>query len=335
MSHGIPRASEALTNKQHEIGGPNAITRNSNSRIDFSAGLGWVGLGAPLPAYHKCVFSAFSSMALGNVILLSAPVRHTQPRFRTGMVYVVALGSHSYCADLNFPRRAIFTPTGFCSAFLGGVAARVSLQAASLPASVPPVFYSVPHPFDTRNSIMISAAKNISQEWDSTHRRHHHHLQHHCYTNHQQQNLQLQDHDHDHPIKESDQLDLDQDEKEEVPIYDQAVMTSRKRSLSGKADVGISGEGRTIQKVCADCKTSKTPLWRSGPAGPKSLCNACGIRYRKRRRADILGGGNVGMKEKRRKENVLFLLQRKFPGREDAEAAVLLMALSCGLFVHT
>ncbi|KAF5454157.1 hypothetical protein F2P56_023841 [Juglans regia] len=37
------------------------------------------------------------------------------------------------------------------------------------------------------------------------------------------------------------------------------------------------------KKCCADCKTTKTPLWRGGPAGPKSLCNACGIRYRKRR----------------------------------------------------
>ncbi|KAL7593545.1 hypothetical protein Lser_V15G34007 [Lactuca serriola] len=37
------------------------------------------------------------------------------------------------------------------------------------------------------------------------------------------------------------------------------------------------------EKLCVDCKTSKTPLWRSGPAGPKSLCNACGIRYRKKR----------------------------------------------------
>lgn len=37
-------------------------------------------------------------------------------------------------------------------------------------------------------------------------------------------------------------------------------------------------------KACADCHTTKTPLWRGGPDGPKSLCNACGIRYRKRRR---------------------------------------------------
>ncbi|KAH6828576.1 hypothetical protein C2S53_017360 [Perilla frutescens var. hirtella] len=38
-------------------------------------------------------------------------------------------------------------------------------------------------------------------------------------------------------------------------------------------------------RVCSDCHTTKTPLWRSGPKGPKSLCNACGIRQRKARRA--------------------------------------------------
>ncbi|KAE8726226.1 GATA transcription factor 23 [Hibiscus syriacus] len=38
-------------------------------------------------------------------------------------------------------------------------------------------------------------------------------------------------------------------------------------------------------RVCTDCNTTKTPLWRSGPRGPKSLCNACGIRQRKAGRA--------------------------------------------------
>ncbi|XP_076924768.1 GATA transcription factor 21-like [Bidens hawaiensis] len=38
-------------------------------------------------------------------------------------------------------------------------------------------------------------------------------------------------------------------------------------------------------RVCSDCNSTKTPLWRSGPRGPKSLCNACGIRQRKARRA--------------------------------------------------
>uniref|UniRef100_A0A0C9QY08 TSA: Wollemia nobilis Ref_Wollemi_Transcript_23_1742 transcribed RNA sequence n=1 Tax=Wollemia nobilis TaxID=56998 RepID=A0A0C9QY08_9CONI len=37
----------------------------------------------------------------------------------------------------------------------------------------------------------------------------------------------------------------------------------------------------TVIRMCSDCKTDKTPLWRNGPNGPKSLCNACGIRYKK------------------------------------------------------
>ncbi|XP_058727813.1 GATA transcription factor 21-like [Vicia villosa] len=46
-----------------------------------------------------------------------------------------------------------------------------------------------------------------------------------------------------------------------------------------------SNNTNMIVRVCSDCHTTKTPLWRSGPAGPKSLCNACGIRQRKARRA--------------------------------------------------
>ncbi|XP_037496454.1 glycine-rich cell wall structural protein 1.0 [Jatropha curcas] len=30
-----------------------------------------------------------------------------------------------------------------------------------------------------------------------------------------------------------------------------------------------------------NCNTNDTPMWRKGPLGPKSLCNACGIKYRK------------------------------------------------------
>ncbi|KAH9327184.1 hypothetical protein KI387_007362, partial [Taxus chinensis] len=48
---------------------------------------------------------------------------------------------------------------------------------------------------------------------------------------------------------------------------------------------GVMTGSRNAPRVCVDCKTTKTPLWRSGPHGPKSLCNACGIRHRKARRA--------------------------------------------------
>ncbi|XP_062230800.1 GATA transcription factor 23-like [Phragmites australis] len=38
---------------------------------------------------------------------------------------------------------------------------------------------------------------------------------------------------------------------------------------------------------CVECRTTATPMWRGGPTGPRSLCNACGIRYRKKRRQEL------------------------------------------------
>ncbi|OWM71148.1 GATA transcription factor 16-like [Punica granatum] len=64
------------------------------------------------------------------------------------------------------------------------------------------------------------------------------------------------------------------------------------------SDDGHSGENK---KTCADCGTSKTPLWRGGPAGPKSLCNACGIRSRKKRRVIVgLSKGSEDMKKSKK-----------------------------------
>ncbi|KAK1667141.1 hypothetical protein QYE76_055300 [Lolium multiflorum] len=37
-----------------------------------------------------------------------------------------------------------------------------------------------------------------------------------------------------------------------------------------------ANEGRR----CVHCETDKTPQWRTGPMGPKTLCNACGVRYK-------------------------------------------------------
>lgn len=112
-------------------------------------------------------------------------------------------------------------------------------------------------------------------------------------------------------------------------------------------------------KSCSDCHTTRTPLWRGGPAGPKSLCNACGIKYNKKRR-ELLGldrgrnekgkkkkksGGSGGGKSSstgvaesvRTKLMALggeMMLRRsgKLLGklREEEQAAILLMALSCG-----
>ncbi|KAL1334888.1 hypothetical protein HN51_063840 [Arachis hypogaea] len=129
---------------------------------------------------------------------------------------------------------------------------------------------------------------------------------------------------------------------------------------TGKGSDSSGGGGKSptteLKKTCADCGTSKTPLWRGGPAGPKSLCNACGIRSRKKKRA-ILGitrgtaddvkkgkrsntAANNSLNFKQRfmalarqvmtkKSNNLAHSHRNKLGEEE-QAAVLLMSLSYG-----
>ncbi|XP_058070724.1 uncharacterized protein LOC131219540 [Magnolia sinica] len=55
--------------------------------------------------------------------------------------------------------------------------------------------------------------------------------------------------------------------------------TSMSRFFPRKPDEYIN----CIRK-CVKCETTTTPLWRNGPKGSKSLCNACGIRYKKEER---------------------------------------------------
>ncbi|KZT09753.1 uncharacterized protein LAESUDRAFT_722738 [Laetiporus sulphureus 93-53] len=59
----------------------------------------------------------------------------------------------------------------------------------------------------------------------------------------------------------------------------------------------------TEQYVCVTCGRTDSPEWRKGPMGPKTLCNACGLRWAKKVRTDRAGqldgdgdsgGGNTG-----------------------------------------
>lgn len=38
-----------------------------------------------------------------------------------------------------------------------------------------------------------------------------------------------------------------------------------------------------LQRTCSNCACTETPLWRRSPLGPKTLCNACGVRMKKGR----------------------------------------------------
>lgn len=59
-----------------------------------------------------------------------------------------------------------------------------------------------------------------------------------------------------------------------------------------------SGEIHGV-KCCTQCGATKTPQWREGPYGPKTLCNACGVKRTRKLRAE-----QEGHKRRRTSSNV-------------------------------
>ncbi|XP_020575265.1 GATA transcription factor 9-like [Phalaenopsis equestris] len=51
---------------------------------------------------------------------------------------------------------------------------------------------------------------------------------------------------------------------------------TKKNKRPSLAALSPSSDGRR----CLHCETDKTPQWRAGPMGPKTLCNACGVRFK-------------------------------------------------------
>ena len=41
-----------------------------------------------------------------------------------------------------------------------------------------------------------------------------------------------------------------------------------------------NGQNPMMPRRCSHCLAQRTPQWRAGPLGPKTLCNACGVRYK-------------------------------------------------------
>ncbi|URD99205.1 GATA transcription factor [Musa troglodytarum] len=52
------------------------------------------------------------------------------------------------------------------------------------------------------------------------------------------------------------------------------------KKAARKKDPPAAAAAAADGRKCLHCQTDKTPQWRTGPMGPKTLCNACGVRYK-------------------------------------------------------
>ncbi|GMY14230.1 GATA transcription factor 5-like [Fagus crenata] len=70
-------------------------------------------------------------------------------------------------------------------------------------------------------------------------------------------------------VKDGEQEETREEEGEEEKG------TMNKDSLEGS-----NIEQHQMPRRCTHCLSQRTPQWRAGPLGPKTLCNACGVRYK-------------------------------------------------------
>ncbi|ORY92570.1 hypothetical protein BCR35DRAFT_260139 [Leucosporidium creatinivorum] len=55
----------------------------------------------------------------------------------------------------------------------------------------------------------------------------------------------------------------------------------RKRAAGGDKLLAPGSSPKNAKRSCANCGRSSSAEWRTGPTGPKTLCNACGLRWSK------------------------------------------------------
>ncbi|KAF5735190.1 putative GATA transcription factor 9 [Tripterygium wilfordii] len=83
------------------------------------------------------------------------------------------------------------------------------------------------------------------------------------------------------PIKQEPQNNNKEETKEEKRDANKETQKAEvMMSVEGNDD-GLGGMQQQQQsRRCTHCQSQRTPQWRAGPMGPKTLCNACGVRYK-------------------------------------------------------
>ncbi|KAL3525322.1 hypothetical protein ACH5RR_013694 [Cinchona calisaya] len=67
----------------------------------------------------------------------------------------------------------------------------------------------------------------------------------------------------------------------QTPPPPPAKKQKKKAVITDSSGGGVySGGGAQQPRRCSHCGVQKTPQWRAGPLGAKTLCNACGVRFK-------------------------------------------------------
>ncbi|CAN7097875.1 unnamed protein product [Brassica rapa subsp. narinosa] len=76
---------------------------------------------------------------------------------------------------------------------------------------------------------------------------------------------------------EPEKLTPEESESSEQHAKKKRKIFTTNHTVSSSSE-GLNSDG--VVRRCTHCETTKTPQWREGPTGPKTLCNACGVRFR-------------------------------------------------------
>ncbi|KAL5073602.1 hypothetical protein RYX36_012586 [Vicia faba] len=67
-------------------------------------------------------------------------------------------------------------------------------------------------------------------------------------------------------------------------VFGEPPVKKQKKKVQAQSQAQVDGveaqEETHLQRRCSHCQVQKTPQWRTGPLGAKTLCNACGVRYK-------------------------------------------------------
>ena len=65
-----------------------------------------------------------------------------------------------------------------------------------------------------------------------------------------------------------------------VPVRPRSKGRRRRRRVLAGLSPAVAATEAKERRRCRHCEAEETPQWRAGPEGPKTLCNACGVRYK-------------------------------------------------------